>query len=114
LTQERTQAGVHDGTRSHHDDGDSAGGKSAETSDRFDFERLERSVEFLIEEHQRLSAERAELLEELVDREQRLASLESELESERQRRLTAVEGVDKILGRLAQLQTSVSAAVESA
>ncbi len=80
----------------------------------YDFERLERAVAFLLEEHERLSGERAELLEELVDREQRIGQLESRLEAERKRRLTAVEGVDKVLARLEQLQTSVVAAAESA
>lgn len=126
MTQERTQTDVHAGadradrTRDANSTSvesagpDGVGVAVSGAVDGYDFERLERSVDFLIEEHQRLSAEREALLEELVEREQRLAALESELESERRRRLTAVEGVDKILGRLAQLQTSVSAAVESA
>ncbi len=79
---------------------------------RYDFDRLERSVEFLIREHQRLSAEREALLGELLDREHRIASLESRLESERTTRATAVETVSKILSRLEQLQSSVSAAAE--
>jgi len=79
--------------------------------DRYDFDRLERSVEFLIEEHERLSGEREALLSELLEREHRIANLESRLEEERRKRVTAVEGVDKILGRLAQLQSSVAAAV---
>jgi predicted nucleic acid-binding Zn-ribbon protein len=84
------------------------------SSDRYDFDRLERSVEFLIEEHERLSGEREALLEELIEREQRISALTAQLEEEATRRRTAVEGVDKILSRLAQLQTSVSSAVESA
>lgn len=80
----------------------------------YGFERLERSVEFLIEEHQRLTAEREALLEELVEREQRVIALETQLKHERARRMTAVEGVDKILGRLEQLQASVVVAVETA
>src|SRR5678816_4388915 len=79
---------------------------------RYDFERLERSVEFLIHEHQRLSAEREALLGELLDREHRIASFESKLESERALRATAVESVNKILSRLEQLQSSVIAAAE--
>ena len=98
LTQERMQAGTQEPT----------------SSDRYDFDRLERSVEFLIEEHERLSGEREALLEELIEREQRIATLTAQLEEEATRRRTAVEGVDKILSRLAQLQTSVSSAVESA
>lgn len=77
-------------------------------SNRYDFDRLQRSVDFLIEEHERLSGERAALLEELFDRERRIATLESKLESERSRRLTAIDGVNRILGRLERLQADVS------
>ena len=80
--------------------------------DRYDFERLERSVEFLIREHQRLSAEREALLGELLDREHRIATLEFRLESERATRASAVESVTKILSRLEQLQSSVLAITE--
>lgn len=85
------------------------GGKHVR-ADRYDFDRLERSVEFLLEEHERLSGERAELLEELVERERRIATLEERLEQEQVRRASAVEGVNKILARLEQLQTSATAA----
>ena len=81
---------------------------------RFDYERLERSIAFLIEEHERLSTEKAALLEALVDRESRLTSLEAKLERERATRAAAVEGVDKILARLEQLQASASAVAETA
>jgi chromosome segregation ATPase len=80
---------------------------------RYDFDRLEKSVEFLIEEHERLSGEREALLSELIEREHRIATLESRLEEERSKRATAVEGVDKILGRLDQLQASVASAAEA-
>ena len=66
---------------------------------------------YLLAEHERLSSEKAELLEELVAREQRLTALESQLATERERRTAAVEGVDKILGRLEQLKDSVSASL---
>lgn len=79
---------------------------------RYDFERLESSVEFLILEHQRLSAEREALLGELVDREHRIATLESRLETERATRAAAAESVNKILSRLEQLQSSVRSAAE--
>ena len=79
---------------------------------RYGFERLERSVDFLIREHERLSAEREALLGELLDREHRVSSLESKLEAERALRATAVESVNKILTRLEQLQASVCAAAE--
>ena len=79
-----------------------------QTGGAYDFERLERAIDFLIGEHERLSSEKAELLEELVEREQRLTSLQSRLDAEKAQRLSAVESVDKILGRLEQLQTSVT------
>ena len=80
---------------------------------RYDFDRLEQSIEFLIDEHQRLSGEHEALLSELVDREHQISMLESRLEEERNKRATAVEGVDKILGRLEQLRTSVATAAEA-
>lgn len=79
---------------------------------RYDFERLERSVDFLIHEHERLSAEREALLGELLDREHRIASLEAKLEAERKVRAAAIETVNKILSRLEQLQASVSPVAE--
>jgi hypothetical protein len=82
--------------------------------DRYDFERLERSVDFLIREHERLSAEREALLGELLDREHRIVSLESKLEAERAMRAAAVASVDGILTRLEGLQASVCAAAEPA
>jgi predicted nucleic acid-binding Zn-ribbon protein len=75
----------------------------------YDFDRLERSVEFLIKEHERLTGEREELVSELVDREHRIAKLESQLAAEERKRVTAVKGVDKILNRLEQLRTTVTA-----
>jgi len=82
--------------------------------DQYDFDRLEQSVEFLIKEHERLSGEREELLAELVDREHRISTLEGRLDLEQSKRAVAVEGVDKILARLEQLQTSVSATAKDA
>jgi chromosome segregation ATPase len=80
--------------------------------DQFDFDRLEQSVDFLISEHQRLSGEKEELLSELLEREHRISMLEGRLEDERRKRATAAEGVDKILGRLEQLQSSVGTGSE--
>ena len=105
-----------DGARTLARDGLQADQVSQQTADasRFDFDRLERAVSFLLEEHERLSTEKGALLEELVERESRITSLEAKLEGERSRRASAVEGVDNILARLEQLQASASAAVESA
>ena len=89
-------------------------GGESDGPDRYDFDRLERSVRFLLEEHQRLSAERAELLDELVEREKRVKALEAQLESERTLRTRAIDRVDKVLARVERLQSSVAAAAESA
>jgi len=77
---------------------------------RYDFDRLERSVDFLIDEHRRLSAEREALLGELLEREHRIAMHESKLEAERSTRISSIERVDKILSRLDQLRAGVSIA----
>lgn len=71
-------------------------------------------MDFLIREHERLSAEREALLGELLDREHRIASLEARLEAERALRASAVESVNKILSRLEQLQASVCPVAEPA
>lgn len=89
-------------------------GRASEADGRYDFDRLERSVEFLITEHERLSAEREALLGELLDREVRISALESRLDAERATRATAVESVNKILVRLEQLQASVDGSAEPA
>jgi chromosome segregation ATPase len=104
------QAGVQESVRK----GVQSGMQSGMQADRYDFDRLERSVEFLLEEHERLSGEREALLQELIDREQRISVLESRLERESTRRVTAVEGVDKMLSRLEQLQASISSISETA
>ena len=93
----------------------------SKASEAYDFQRLERAVEYLLDEHARLAREneqiereRAALRDELVERERRLTALqaehEAELAAERGRRRSALEGVDKILGRLEQLQASVAGA----
>ena len=79
----------------------------------YGFDRLEGVVDFLINEHERLSGEREALLAELVDREHRISSLESRLDAERSKRALAVEGVDKMLARLEQLQASVTATAKA-
>ena len=89
-------------------------GRADEADDRYDFDRLERSVEFLIGEHQRLTAEHEALLGELRDREHRISTLQSRIDSERTTRASAVETVNKVLSRLEQLQTRVLAASERA
>jgi len=81
--------------------------RASTRSTPYDFERLERSVEILLKEHERLSAEREALLEELVEREQRIGFLDARLSTERERRATAVESVDRILERLLMLERQV-------
>ncbi|MBW2497208.1 MAG: hypothetical protein JRF61_08030 [Deltaproteobacteria bacterium] len=79
-------------------------------TNRFDFERLEQSIDELLRDHERLTAEREALMSELVDREHRIATLESRLRDERDRRATALDGVSRILARVESLQASVLAA----
>ena len=84
--------------------------KGSSPADRFDFDRLERSVEILLEEHASMSAEREALLAELVDREHRIGILEARLEAESKRRASAVDGVDRILARLEELESDLEGA----
>ena len=91
----------------------SRGDAESSRGGRYDFDRLERSVEFLIKEHERLTQEREALLAELVDREHRISSLETRLESERARRARALDGLDRILARLEELQAGVAGASET-
>jgi chromosome segregation ATPase len=86
--------------------------ENASRVDQYDFDRLEQSVEFLLKEHERLSAEREALLSELVDREQKIATLENALSSGQERRAAAIESVDALLARLEQLQATVTNAAE--
>lgn len=80
-------------------------GRDHETEGRYDFDRLERCVEYLLDEHRRLSAEHAELLVELGERQHRIAQLESRLASERALRAAAIAGVDSILARLERMKS---------
>jgi chromosome segregation ATPase len=88
----------------------SRGDADSSRAGRYDFDRLERSVEFLIKEHERLNQEREAMLAELADREHRISTLQSRLDSEQGRRVQAVEGLDRLLARLEALQAEVTAA----
>ena len=83
------------------------GANASPQTDRFDFERLERSIEYLLKDHERLSTEREALLAELIDREHRIGMLESKLAAEDQRRASAIESVDRILSRLEALEVGI-------
>jgi hypothetical protein len=89
-------------------------GGETDAAARYDFDRLDRAVRFLLEEHERLSAEREALLGELVEREQRIAALEAQLDRERVRRASAIDGVDRVLARLEELHSNVTTAAETA
>jgi predicted nucleic acid-binding Zn-ribbon protein len=81
--------------------------RDSSRSSRYDFDRLERSVGHLLKDHERLAAEREALLEELVDREQRIAALEAKLSAERERCANALEAVDQVISKLDQLESEV-------
>lgn len=86
---------------------DRSSDRASSRSSQYNFERLEHSVEVLLKDHQRLSAEREALLEELVERERRIGVLESKLALESERRGVALESVDQILERLQELESEV-------
>ena len=88
-------------------DAQSPGENVSLRTDRYDFERLERSVEYLLKDHERLSTEREALLAELIEREHRVTVLESKLAAADQRRASALESVDRILARLEVLEVGI-------
>jgi len=79
-------------------------GLTEDRVDRFDFERLEQSVDSLLRDHARLQAEREALMAELAEREHRISGLERALETQRARRLAALEAVDRISSRVEALR----------
>ena len=81
--------------------------RASTRSQPYDFERLERSVEYLLKDHERLDAEREALREELVERERRIAGLEAKLAAEGERRVSAVDRLDRILTRLQEFESVV-------
>lgn len=81
---------------------------SRASSDAYDFERLEGSVETLLRDHAQLSAEYEALIFELVERQQKIATLEAELVTERSRRADAVQVVDRVLDRVASIESSLA------
>ena len=87
--------------------------RTAECIDRFDFERLEASVESLLHDHERLSTEQQGLLAELADREHRIAGLQRQLDRERALRLSALEGVERLIARVESMQARVDRVVDA-
>jgi hypothetical protein len=86
---------------------DRPGDNGSLRTDRYDFERLEGSIEYLIKDHERLNAEREALLSELIDREHRITHLEARLEGDAKRRAAALESVDLILERLEKVEAGL-------
>lgn len=83
------------------------GDSESSSNSRFDFERLERSIEQLLDDHERLGAEHEALIFELVERQHKIAALESELQLERSRRSKAVDVVDRVLTRVETLEQTL-------
>ena len=65
-------------------------------------------METLLRDHAQLSAEYEALIFELVERQQKIAALEAELDQERARRADAVGVVDRVLERVASIESSLT------
>ncbi|MDP6978270.1 MAG: hypothetical protein QF570_06655 [Myxococcota bacterium] len=81
-------------------------------ADVFDFDRLERVVAELIEERHRLGAENDLLRKELVQREQKIAELDSRLTQQEQRRTDALKRLDDLLAQVEGFATLATQAAE--
>lgn len=83
---------------------------SAQPETTHDFERLERAVTKLVEEHRALRREHARLIRELGDRDRRIGVLEGELLELNQRRQDAGKRLDELISQIEHLDARLGAA----
>lgn len=73
----------------------------------YDIERLERAVSTLVAEHERLQKDAEEMRRELLAREQRIRSLETQLLEANQRRQDTGKRIDELIAELDQLDAQL-------
>ena len=86
---------------------------NAKSQSRYDYPRLERAVEALIEAHDRQRADNSELRVALEARDERLGDLEAALRDQQQRRADAIARIDALVGELEELDARLERAEES-
>jgi septal ring factor EnvC (AmiA/AmiB activator) len=82
------------------------------TENATDFERLERAVAALVEQHRGLRAENARLRREIEDLERRLGALDEQVIEMNQRRQDVGKRIDDVLSQLDHLDAHFAASRE--
>ena len=80
---------------------------------QYDYPRLERAVESLLEAHAKLQAENASLRADAQAREQRTADLEAALREQQERRADAIRRIDALVAQLDELDGRLERAEET-
>jgi predicted nuclease with TOPRIM domain len=88
------------------------GAASAEQS-RYDYPRLQRAVEALLDVHEQLRAENTELRAALASGDERVHDLEAALRDQQQRRAAAIARIDALVSQLEKLDGQLERAEAS-
>ena len=78
----------------------------------FDYARLDRAIESLLDDHERLRAENRSLRTLVGEREAKLAKLEESLLASNQKRQDAIKRIDELVSRLEQIDAALERADE--
>jgi hypothetical protein len=76
-------------------------------TEAYGFDRLERAVAALVEQHERMLKENGELRRELAERSGRVRVLEEQVLEANQRRKDVVKRVDELIAQIDQLDTQL-------
>ena len=88
------------------------GAASAQNA-KYDYPRLQRAVEALLEAHEQLRRENEEFREALEQRQGRILDLEGALREQQQRRADAITRIDALVGQLEDLDGRLERAEEA-
>jgi chromosome segregation ATPase len=86
---------------------------SSQADTTYGFERLERAVTKLVEEHRALRRENARLIRELGDRDHRIGVLEGQILELNQRRQDVGKRIDELISQIEHLDTRLGASAGS-
>jgi septal ring factor EnvC (AmiA/AmiB activator) len=88
-------------------------GEVGDVQEAYGFDRLERAVAALVEQHERMQKENGELRRDLAEKTDRLRALEEQLLEANQRRKDVAKRVDDLIAQLDQLDAQLGS-VEAA
>lgn len=80
--------------------------------DSFDYTRLDRAIELLLEDHARLRTQNRALRAAVGERESKIADLEEQLLTSNQKRADAIKRIDDLVSRLEQIDAALERADE--